>query len=267
MDTVGYVYSQIIPEATDPREIERILFGKDERISSRFIASYSTILGLYTHYGEGAFDLFRKSLSNFRRDEFGLTKSYQREEAQIRCRINFLQAAGFLHDYALTDKGKLAVAVNGYEIQTAELYYSRSLDPLTARQIPVVLAGLITEESRSRKGREGGGGGVRMRFDAEKVIYNLRRKEMTHGIATPIREMDLSLAMPVYAWAGGCSLNELAAFSVPEGDLVRILRMTVQLLRTLRDRLPDPVMSDRMHEALELINRDVVDAQAELEVG
>ena len=48
---------------------------------------------------------------------------------------------------------------------------------------------------------------------------------------------------------------------------MRLLRMTIQLLRTLRDRIPDPVIAERMHQALELVNRDVVDAQVELEVG
>jgi len=43
--------------------------------------------------------------------------------------------------------------------------------------------------------------------------------------------------------------------------------MTIQLLRTLRDRIPDPVISERMHEAILLVNRDVIDAQAELQVG
>jgi superfamily II RNA helicase len=108
---------------------------------------------------------------------------------------------------------------------------------------------------------------VRLRFDAEKVIHRLRSKEIRHNITSPIREMDLSLAAPIYAWASGCSLKELLAFGMPEGDVVRLLRMTIQLLRTLRDRIPDPVIAERMHEALVLINRDVVDAQAQLEVG
>jgi len=43
--------------------------------------------------------------------------------------------------------------------------------------------------------------------------------------------------------------------------------MTIQLLRTLRDRIHDPEISDKMHGALERINRDVVDAQVELQVG
>ncbi|GBU22751.1 hypothetical protein R80B4_02663 [Fibrobacteres bacterium R8-0-B4] len=49
------------------------------------------------------------------------------------------------------------------------------------------------------------------------------------------------MAAPVFAWASGCDLMQLAGFGVPEGDLIRILRMTIQLLRTLRDRIDDPV--------------------------
>jgi superfamily II RNA helicase len=105
------------------------------------------------------------------------------------------------------------------------------------------------------------------RFYGEKIIRKLRQLEMKFTINQPIRELDFSLAGPVYSWSSGCSLSELESFGVPEGDLVRILRMTIQLLRTLRNNLEDPVIADRMHEALQLINRDVVDAQAELEVG
>jgi superfamily II RNA helicase len=266
MDEEGYVYSLVIPEATDPRQIERLLYGQNESISSRFFASYSTILNLYSRYGEGAFDMFRRSFHNFKKGVFAITKQYQKEELQIRNRIAFLQASGFLDGMALTEKGRLAAAVNGYEIQAAELYYSRSFDECTVTQLPVVLAALVTEESRSRKAALKPSN-LRLRFEAEKVIHKLRTKEIRHHIAAPIREMDLSLAAPIYAWASGCSLRELLAFGMPEGDLVRLLRMTIQLLRTLRDRIPDPVVSERMHQALELINRDVVDAQAQLEVG
>jgi superfamily II RNA helicase len=265
MDEEGYVYSQVIPEATDPTHLERLLYGTNEKISSRFYASYSTILNLYSRFGQGSFDIFRRSLHNFKRGIFALTKQYQKEEDQIKNRISFLQATGFLDGIALTEKGRLAAAVSGYEIQTAELYYSRSFDECTAQQLPVVLAAIVTEESRRR--RVVVPSSVRLRFEAEKVIHRLRTKEISHHITAPIREMDFSLAAPVHAWASGCTLKELLAFGVPEGDLVRLLRMTIQLLRTLRDRIPDPSLSDRMHEALTLINRDVVDAQAELEVG
>jgi superfamily II RNA helicase len=264
MDTEGYVYSLVIPEATDPRHIERLLYGANEKISSRFCASYSTILNLYSRYGEEAFAIFRRSFHNFKKGIFAIAKEYRREEEQIRRRIDFLQAAGFLDGIELTEKGKLAAAVSGYEIQTAELYYSRSFEEYAAAQLPVVLAAIVTEESRRKQALPTT---VRLKFEAEKIIHRLRAREIRYQIAAPIRELDFSLAAPVYAWASGCGLKELLGFGVPEGDLVRLLRMTIQLLRTLRDRIPDPVVADRMHEALLLINRDVIDAQAELEVG
>jgi superfamily II RNA helicase len=264
MDEVGYVYSQIIPEATDPVHLERLLYGKNERINSRFYASYSTILNLYSRLGDGAYDIFRKSLHNFRKGDFTISKEYRKQETQIANRIKFLQAAGFLDGMELTEKGKLAAAVSGYEIQTAELYYSRSFEECTVQQIPVVLAALITEESRSRKNISPSS--VRLTFGAEKVIHKLRSREIKYGVTQSIREMDFSYAAPVAAWTNGCSLHELAAFGAPEGDLVRILRMTIQLLRTLRDRIPDEFVADRFHEAMVLVNRGVVDAQAQLEV-
>jgi superfamily II RNA helicase len=266
MDAVGYVYSQVIPEATDPKHIERLLSGANERINSRFYASYSTILNLYSRFGEKSFDMFRQSLHNFRKGVFSVSKAYEKEEAQIHNRIEFLQAAGFLDGQNLTDKGKLAAAVSGYEIQAAELYYARSFEECSVQQLPVVLSALITEESRSRK-NAAPLTSVKLKFEAEKVIHKLRAKEIKHNIALPIRELDFSLAAPIMAWANGCSLGELGTFGIPEGDLVRVLRMTIQLLRTLRDKIPDQFLADRFHEALVLVNRDVVDAQAQLEVG
>jgi superfamily II RNA helicase len=263
MDETGYVYSQVIPEATDPREVERLFYGVNERIESRFSASYATILTLYSQHGEAAYDIFRKSFRNYMRGAYAISPSYQKQETQIRNRIAFLQAQGFLDGTALTNKGRLAAAVNGYEIQAAELYYSRSFDECSPAQLAVVLAAIVTEESASTR-RQTPASDIRLRFHGEKVIQNLRRQEARHGVSEPIREMDLSLAAPVFAWANGCSLKELEAFGVPEGDLIRLLRMTIQLLRTLRDTLDDPVISERMQQALELVNRDVVDAQAEL---
>ena len=162
----------------------------------------------------------------------------------------------------MTKKGTLAAAVNGYEIQAAELYYSRCFDDCDPIQLCVVLASLVTEERKRNKVVSD----LKFSFHGEKVIRKLRHKEETFKIRQPIRELDFSLASPMYAWANGCSLAQLESFGVPEGDLVRVFRMSIQLMRTLRDQLEDTLIADRMHEALELVNRSIVDAQAELEV-
>jgi len=269
MDKVGYVYAQVIPEATDPREAERILHGRNEKIQSRFIASYSTILTLYSELGDGCYDIFRKSLRNYHSGHFSLSSAYRKEEGQIRNRIAFLKANGYLDGRSLTDKGELAAKVNGYEIQAAELYHRGVFGKSTPPQLAVILCGLVTEQSRRTRRAALTGSALAVRFSspAEKVIRDLRRRERAHHIEATVDEMDFALAGPVLSWAEGCSFNELLAYGLPEGDLVRSLRMTVQLLRTLRDTVPDAGTADRMHEALTLVNRDEVDAQAQLRVG
>ena len=58
----------------------------------------------------------------------------------------------------------------------------------------------------------------------------------------------------------------MEGYAVPEGDIIRVLRMTIQLLRTLKNNLEDSLIVDKIREAISLINRGVVDAQAQLEV-
>ncbi|MFW5960060.1 MAG: helicase-related protein, partial [Chitinivibrionales bacterium] len=262
MDEKGFVYSLIIPEATSPKEILRLFQGKSEKIKSRFFASYSSILTLYNRFGEDALNLFRKSLGNYGKSE-DLTSFYEKEEDQIKKRIEFLQHTGFLEGKDLTPKGALAARANGYEIQTAELYYSRSLDQCTPLHMCIVFAGLITEDKKRRLPPPS----ITFEFPGEKVVRHLKREEKKFGIRNTIPEMNFAFASAVYSWASGSTLSEIIDFGIPEGDLVRVLRMTIQLMRTLAELIEDPVTIDKLHQGIRLINRDVVDAQAELEAS
>ncbi len=263
MDEVGYVYSLVIPETANPKEIQRVLYGKNEKIKSRFSASYSTILNLYSRFGDEMIEIFKKSFKNYRQGTYSLSKAYKREEGQIRNRIAFLKKAGYLEGLSLTDKGTLASYLNGYEIELAELYYARCFDECEVEYIPVILGALITD---SRKPVTNQPGDIHFEFNAQKVIRKVRAQEKKCNIAVPISEMDFSLAAPILLWTRGANLSELSSLKLDEGDIIRVLRMTVQLMRTLRDRLPDYYIGDKMHAAIERVNRDVVDAQAELEV-
>lgn len=262
MDKCGYVYSMINPDDIDLRELSRIVSGNSEEVNSQFFASYSSILSLYSKMGDQVFDVFKKSFRNYANGTFKYSKSYIKEEQQIRNRIKFLQKNGFLDGTKLTKKGRLAMMVSGYEIQTAELYYSRAFDDCTPEGICILLAALITEQKK----RKDGAFGKRPKFYGEKIIKGLRKAEMACGIETPIRDLDFALADPIGIWASEGTLRDLEAYHVPEGDIIRVLRMTIQLIRTLKNQIEDPELIEKLERALELINRDVVDAQAQLEV-
>ena len=64
IDTIGYVYSRIIPAYADSREIKAVVRDKVEPIESQFNLSYSSILNLYQKYGEDIYDVYTMSLSN-----------------------------------------------------------------------------------------------------------------------------------------------------------------------------------------------------------
>ena len=64
IDTIGYVYAQIIPTYADLNEIRSIVSDKIEPIESQFNLSYSSILNLYQKYGDDIYDVYTMSLSN-----------------------------------------------------------------------------------------------------------------------------------------------------------------------------------------------------------
>lgn len=64
IDTIGYVYAQIIPAYADFNEIRGVVSDKIESIESQFNLSYSSILNLYEKYGDDIYDVYTMSLSN-----------------------------------------------------------------------------------------------------------------------------------------------------------------------------------------------------------
>ena len=64
IDTIGYVYTQIIPAYADAKEIRGVVANKIEPIESQFNLSYSSILNLYQKYGDDIYDVYTMSLSN-----------------------------------------------------------------------------------------------------------------------------------------------------------------------------------------------------------
>ena len=65
IDTVGYVYAQVVPRYVVVEEINKTTSTKVEPIISQFNLSYASILNLYEKYGEDIYDVYTMSLSNY----------------------------------------------------------------------------------------------------------------------------------------------------------------------------------------------------------
>ncbi len=99
--------------------------------------------------------------------------------------------------------------------------------------------------------------------------YSASRDILSTRIVDPIRGIDPLIFGIAQAWAEGESFAVLESMgNLAPGDLVRTFRMTIQLLRQVFHAIPrgDPVQ-ETLREAVDRIDRDVVDAKRQLELG
>ena len=82
------------------------------------------------------------------------------------------------------------------------------------------------------------------------------------------RKLDFTLASAVNAWSRGARFVDLSSHTLAaEGDIIRTLRMTIQILRELRKATDNDALAQKLRQAEAAINRDAVDAERQLRAG
>jgi len=214
-----------------------------------------------------------RQIRTARRTYTNLTEEIQRIESyqpeQVRKRLNLLKSLGYIENGKLSVKGSAASWIYGYELQTTELLFSGFFDRMDADQLNVLAAAIIFE-SREREwykqaSRELLGD---VFYKADKCIDQLHRREQAFGIkGLQVRSLDASLSSAVYSWSKEkCDFEELAKHTdASEGDLVRVFRMTIDLLRqTQRAVAGHDMLREKLELSIKKMNRGVVDAERQL---
>ena len=173
--------------------------------------------------------------------------------------IEILQHFGCLDDLQPTDVGRTVAALRGdNELWLGLALMSGHCDELAPSDLAAVLEAISTEVSRPDLWTAYPTPAL-----AEEALHDLRslrrellRQQERHSVVFPVW-WEPELMGLVKAWADGESWNDLIAnTSLDEGDVVRLLRRTVDLLA----QLPYcPAVSEQLrrngHRALQLINR------------
>jgi superfamily II RNA helicase len=104
---------------------------------------------------------------------------------------------------------------------------------------------------------------------ANEAVRRFVAIETLQGIAQPIKEPDWSIAAAVDCWSRGGSIEDLERLGHSDaGDVVRTLRMAIQMMRQVRMQVGKrEQLGARLEEAVVAINRDVVDAKRQFELG
>ena len=279
IDEVGHVFAILDERYVDWREIERLHSGQMEPVRSRFNLDYSTILNLYSRIGDRVADAWRRSFARYhatqgrkskgRRDSMAPGADGGAAAKAIERRLDVLREFHYLDEKGPTRKGRIAAQISGYEIACTEAYEGGFLARCDAVDAAILFASIVYE--------------ARPKDEADPPTRNLRplalpflermRKirgyEEFLGESDPVRLPEFLIAGVAQAWAEGESFAVLESMgSMAPGDLVRIFRMTIQLLRQMFHAIPrgDPVQAV-LREAIDRIDRDVVDAKKQLELG
>ena len=156
--------------------------------------------------------------------------------------------------------------MNGYEIHVTEFYYAGLFERASVLETIALFTAIVYEP---RKMDDTDPVRIPLEKEAIKLVRDWRRAERRAELAELLKRPDFGLNAVVLAWAKGAAFEDLRRFtSVSEGDLVRTLRMSLQLMRQLRRVLqPDDPLAPKLVEAAGLMDRDVVDARRQLELG
>ncbi len=275
LDTEGLVVSVLDPKSLREAPLARILGGKPEAVESRFRLSYSSILHLLSYLGrERLSEAWEKSFNQFQhraKSKKAREQNRRFQRAQVEAHLALLLELGYIdEDDDLTAKGKVARLLYGFELQITEMLFQGVFETLPPKALAVVFVGLVHEERRGQGGTYVPArmfGGVRRHVD--QTLRRIALTEANYDVPIPLKVADWGLTPAVLAWYEGVDFEEVgAACDTPLGDLCRVMRMALQLMKQVKRTLDErDELGDRLEDAIDAINRGEVDARRQLELG
>ncbi len=266
LDETGFIYLRVNPWETSFPELNNLIYGKPEQVSSRFNLTYATVLNLYRRHQQELLPFYQKTLHAHQS-----TALQQREAfSLIERKLKLLQFLGYVNPPGaaerLSAKGVFALQIYGYELFLSELFEMGLLDELNLTDLGTLLLALVYEPRRfgppvhlSRRVRE-------LADKANEVLGRIHQEERKLRIYPLTKVPAFQLSAAVERWIGGASFDKVVELAgAAEGELIRYFRMTVQLCRALeQSRAASPALREKSRTLLHRINRDQVDAEAEL---
>lgn len=263
IDKEGFVYSRINLRRIRFDEANRVIYGKPEDVRSQFNASYATMLNLFEKYGEDLYKIYPLSFHFFQ------TKKYQQKAAVhlMELKLKLLKELSCIEGAKLTDKGRFAKAVYGYELILAELYEEGVFEWLDEIGLGVIAVATVFEPRKNQQPPDEGLSKMcqDIKLKCDRVYERVRHKEARHGVFPLSKAFHFNMAKAMEGWMHGMKFDKVLQLTdTDEGEVIRYFRMAVQILREIQDAPISSVLDERIKKAVHLISRDVIDAEKQL---
>ena len=266
IDKEGFVYTRVNPQRINFEEVNRIIYGKPEEVKSQLNTSYATILNLYEKYQEDLFKVYPLSLHYYQSNKNDQKQALNLLDAKLR----LLKDLNYIHEGKLTEKGKFAKTVYGYELVLAELYDQNILEQLDEFGLGVVASAVVFEPRKNQRMPTGISKSSReLKRTCEETYDRIKDKERRYKIYPFSKLPYFHLCSSIEAWLRGTNFDRtLQMTDCDEGEVVRYFRMSVQVLREISQApIASYLLKDKIKETIRVINRDIVDAEKQLREG
>jgi len=264
-DPKGYVYSRINPRRINFEDIKRIISGKPEKVLSRFNTSYATILNLYRDLKNNLPQIYLKSFHYFQ------SKEKEKREALllIERKLKLLKLLNYIKEDNLTEEGEIASYIYGYELPLTQIYKNGILDKLNPVELNILISSLVFEPRKGESLPSLSKTAKRIKTKTSEIINSIHNLEKKYKIQPLSKNFYFHITPAIEAYSKGVDFSKARDLTdIDEGELVRVFRATIQILREFYSC---PLIKDDLRElilkSINSINRDIIDAQKQLRQG
>ena len=183
----------------------------------------------------------------------------------LSSKVKILKEFGYIKEGCLTEKGDFATKIYGYELSLSEPYEQGILEELSEVELAIICLALVFEP---RKGAMGPKLTKKMRAlygKTDSIVKHIQAREKKLKIVPLSKNYYYHLSHCLEAWMNQESFDKILHYTdADEGEIIRYFRMAIQILREILDTPASANLKDKVHTAIGLINRDVIDAEKQL---
>jgi superfamily II RNA helicase len=236
---------------TNLGKLKNISSKDDLPIKSQFKLSFNTVLNLiHNHEPKMREKILKMNFDFFQRKQ--QSNKQIRIMASFNHKVKVLKSLGYIQGDSLTDKGRFATHIYSNELLISEIFSTNLYKQLSEKEINILTAAVIYEPRRkdyfTLKGSARTVNHIMQTISNKKyVIKNLNKlhlKRMTRVIGDFTEGADFKDLLEL------CSLDE--------GDLIRLIRRVIDMLRQVAHASEDYDMQDKIHSCINKIYRSVV---------
>ncbi len=262
IDSKGFVYIKLNPSHLDIKRLENIIYGNYEPIISQLRSCYATVLNLYKVMQEKLYDIYPLSF------HFRQSSHTKKKEALslLKRKVALLKEMKYIINGGISWKAELSSRVYSFELQIGELYEEGILDALDAPSLFVVICALVYEPRKGERKIPLTKKTKRLKKELKDFIKYIHKKEKKFSIYPLSKTFSFNIADAARSWYEGIDFYELSKLCpIDEGELVRYFRMAIQVLKEMSAPFINPSLKSRIDKCLKKINRDVVNAENQLQ--